>query len=231
MFASGVDVGKVVLPKFSLRSTRCYRSLNLKQKRNCIVAKLAEIPIHHQSPEELLKTVVGGKARFALFSVRNAGSNCIVVNRNFWLRCANAVLHHSNNFTATELIRIADSFGKVKHQDSSLFKEIAVRLLKCHESWRLNDIPRLLSAFRACSVFDEQLFSSALLIIQKNLESIGADDLTSILHSLTVTTEQALFRQILDDLVSPIFTKISNFSLEVDIQTHSNLTRRISLLF
>ncbi|KAK1444202.1 hypothetical protein BgAZ_101080 [Babesia gibsoni] len=175
---------------------------NGASRRHISVAKdFVLTPIHYQDPRELIKTVV-------------KGGNYRLHNRNFWLRCASAVLYHMDCFSPGELLVIAKTFGKVRHHDPVLFKAIADLSLQQEPNWKLSSLPTLLHSFRSCSVFDRELFQKALYVISKNITRIPPADIALVLDSLTVTKEFIPDSSILDELVSPMFVNLTQFSLE-----------------
>ncbi|ORM42072.1 uncharacterized protein BXIN_0923 [Babesia sp. Xinjiang] len=197
-----------------------WRSISAQSRRH-VFTNVVDTPIHYQTPRQLLRTIVRGAK----------SSNG---NRNFWMRCANAVIYHNEHFNAAELVQIANSFGKVNHHDKSLFRTIAKRALQCEETWRVTDIPVLLNSFRACDVYDYHLFDRALEFIVPNVCSLGPDGVALTLHSLTVSATCNPKREVLDALVSPLFKNISQFSinnLELILRSISALNyRNVALL-
>ncbi|GFE52640.1 chromosome complete related protein, putative [Babesia ovis] len=185
----------------------------------CISTNCVDIPIHYQTPRELLRTVV-------------RGANTKKGNRNFWKRCANAVIYHTECYNSAELVQIANAFSRVNHHDSALCKHIAQRVLELEESWRIGDLPVLLNAFRALGVYHETLFEKAVAKVVQNVHFVNPEGVALTINSLSVAGVKQ--KTHLDSLVVPIFKSISQFSthnLYTIIKTLAVLQyRNVSLL-
>lgn len=147
----------------------------LKQLR--IKKEFMEVPIHHQTSSELVKTV----QRAAELQIKNP---------NLWSRCSTAIIDLVPSFKSKDLATIVNAYAKVGYRDQKLFKILARRIALNLEDARPVDLTIFLRSYSSLGIAHPALYELLCDELPDRMPLLSSRGISLVLESLAASNKQ-----------------------------------------